>query len=299
MNAASSPEAIARVGDVELCYQTIGEPGDPPMLMVMGLAAQMYWWPDGLCDLLARRGFRLIRFDNRDCGGSSVLDALGAPSLEATLAGADGAAPYTLSELADDAAGLLDALGIDAAHLVGASMGAMIAQALAIEHPDRVLSLASIMGTTGERSVGRPTAEAQQVLMRTPPLDDRIAYVESVAAARGVIGSHGLERDEAWTREIAGRSFDRGVRPEGTLRQLVAIIASGDRTAALRSLRIPTVVVHGTDDALIDVSGGRATAAAIPGAELVLLEGMGHDLPPAAWGPIADAIAANAARADG
>ena len=296
MSIASSPEAIARVGEVELCYQTIGEPGDPPMLMVMGLAAQMYWWPDGLCDLLARRGFRLIRFDNRDCGASSVLDALGTPSLEAALAGA-GAAPYTLSELADDAAGLLDFLAIDAAHVVGASMGAMIAQALAIEHPDRVLSLASIMGTTGERSVGRPTAEAQEVLMTPPPLDDRVAYIESVAAARGVIGSPGIDRDEAWTREIAGRSFDRGVRPEGTLRQLVAIVASGDRTAALGRLRVPTVVVHGTDDALIDVSGGRATAAAIPGAELVLVDGMGHDLPPAAWAPIADAIAANAARA--
>jgi pimeloyl-ACP methyl ester carboxylesterase len=289
MTLSSSPEAIARVGEVELCYQAIGEERDPPMLMVMGLAAQMYWWPDGFCDLLARRDFRLIRFDNRDCGASSVLDALGSPSLEAALAGA-GAAPYTLSELADDAAGLLDFLAIDTAHIVGASMGAMIAQALAIEHPDRVLSLASIMGTTGERSVGRPTAEAQQVLMTPPPLDDRVGYVESVAAARGVIGSHGLERDE-------GRSFDRGVRPEGTLRQLVAIVASGDRTAALRRLRVPTVVIHGTEDALIDVSGGRATAAAIPGAELVLVDGMGHDLPPAAWAPIVDAIAANAARA--
>jgi len=297
VRGASSPEAIERAGEVELCYQTIGEPGDPPMLMVMGLAAQMYWWPDGLCDLLVRHGFRLIRFDNRDCGGSSVLDALGAPSLQAALAGADGAAPYTLSELAGDAVRLLDALGIAAAHVVGASMGAMIAQALAIEHPDRVLSLASIMGTTGERSVGRPTAAAQEVLMRAPPLDDRDAYVESVVAARAVIGSHGLERDEAWTREIAGRSFDRGVRPDGTLRQLVAIIASGDRTAALRRLLVPTVVIHGTDDALIDASGGRATAAAIPGADFVLIEGMGHDLPPAAWGQITDAITANAARA--
>jgi pimeloyl-ACP methyl ester carboxylesterase len=297
MRGASPPEAIARVGEVELCYQTIGKPRDPPMLMIMGLAAQMYWWPDGLCNLLVRRGLRLIRFDNRDCGGSSVLDALGVPSLQAALAGADGAAPYTLSKLAGDTVGLLDALGIAAAHVVGASMGAMIAQALAIEHPDRVLSLASIMGTTGERSVGRPTPAAQEVLMRAPPLDDRGAYVESVAAARAVIGSHGLERDEAWTREIAERSFDRGVRPDGTLRQLVAIIASGDRTAALRRLRVPTVVVHGTDDALIDASGGRATAAAIPGAELVLIDGMGHDLPPSAWGQIADAIAANAARA--
>jgi pimeloyl-ACP methyl ester carboxylesterase len=292
----ASEERRATVGEVELAYQTLGDPGDRPLLLIMGLAAQMIWWPDGLCELLANRGFWLIRFDNRDCGHSSVVDALGTPSLQEAFAGGDGAAPYTLSELAGDAAGLLDALGIGAAHVVGASMGGMIAQALAIEHPDRVLSLTSIMSTTGERAVGRPTAAAQQVLMTPPPLDDREAYVDSVAAARAVLGSPGLERDEAWTREIAGRSFDRGVHPSGTLRQLVGIIRSPDRTEALRRLRLPTTVIHGTDDPLISVSGGEATAAAIPGAELVLIEGMGHDLPPASWEPIVDAVAANAER---
>jgi pimeloyl-ACP methyl ester carboxylesterase len=299
MSAAFSTEVTARVGEVELCYQTIGEVGDRPLLLVMGLAAQMYWWPDGFCERLADRGFRLVRFDNRDCGASTVVDALGAPSLEAIFAGVDGAAPYLLSAMAADAAGLLDRLDLSAAHVVGASMGGMIAQALAIEHPDRVLSLASIMSTTGERSVGRPTAAAQEVLMTPPPLDDRAAYVDSVTAARGVIGSQGLERDEAWTREVAGRSFDRGVWPSGTLRQLAAIIASPDRTAGLAGVRAPTVVIHGSGDALIDGSGGRATAAAIPGAELVVIDGMGHDLPPAAWEPIVDAIAANADRAGG
>ena len=293
----ASEERRAAVGEVDLAYQTLGDPGDRPLLLIMGLAAQMIWWPDGFCELLANRGFWLIRFDNRDSGHSSVVDALGTPSLPDALAGGDGAAPYALSELAGDAAGLLDALGIGAAHVVGASMGGMIAQALAIEHPDRVLSLASIMSTTGERAVGRPTAAAQQVLMRAPPLDDREAYVDSVAAARAVLGSPGLERDEAWTREIAGRSFDRGVHPTGTLRQLVGIIRSPDRTEALGRLRLPTTVIHGTDDPLISVSGGEATAAAIPGAELVLIDGMGHDLPPASWEPIVDAVAANAERA--
>jgi pimeloyl-ACP methyl ester carboxylesterase len=199
--------------------------------------------------------------------------------------------------MAADAAGLLDHLGIDAAHVVGASLGGMIAQTLAAERPERVLSLASIMSTTGNPAVGQPTAAAREVLMTRPPLDDRAAFVESVAASRAVIGSRGLERDEAWTREIAGRSFDRGVWPSGTLRQLVAIVASGDRTAALATVQAPTVVIHGTDDSLIGPSGGEATAAAIPGARPVMIDGMGHDLPPASWDPIVDAIVANAARA--
>ena len=176
-------------------------------------------------------------------------------------------------------------------------MGGMIGQTLAIEHPERVRSLASIMSTTGERSVGLPTDEARNALMTPPPLDDREAYVESITAARDVLGSPGLERDEAWTRDAAGRSFDRGVHPAGTLRQLVAIISSGDRTEALGRLDVPAVVIHGTGDPLISVTGGEATAAAIPGAELVLIDGMGHDLPPPAWEAIVDAIALNAARA--
>src|SRR5947207_2395367 len=188
-----SEERRAPVGELELAYQTIGERSDPPLLLIMGLAAQMIWWPDAFCELLADRGFFVVRFDNRDCGHSSVLDDLGAPSLTEALSGSDGAAPYLLSDMAADAAGLLDALAIDAAHVVGASLGGMVAQTLAIEHPDRVLSLVSIMSTTGERSVGRPTDEARQVLLTPPPLDNRDAYVENIAAAREVLGSPGLE----------------------------------------------------------------------------------------------------------
>ena len=176
-------------------------------------------------------------------------------------------------------------------------MGGMITQTLAIEHPERVLSLASIMSTTGERSVGQATPEAQEVLWRRPPLDDREAFAEEIVLVRSVIGSQGLERDEEWSREVARRAFDRGIYPDGSMRQIAAIVASGDRTDALRRLDVPTVVIHGTGDPLIGVSGGEATAAAIPGAELMLIEGMGHDLPPAAWDRIVDAIVANAARA--
>ena len=292
-----SEELRADVGEVELAYQTIGDAADPPFLLIMGLGAQMILWPDAFCELLAARGFFVVRYDNRDCGHSTVLEGAGAPSLQDALERGRDAAPYTLSDMAGDAVGLLDQLEIRAAHVVGASLGGMIAQTLTIEHPDRVLSLASIMSTTGDTSVGDATAQAREVLMTRPPLDDRAAFVESAAAARAVIGSRGLERDEEWVREVAGLSYDRGVHTEGTLRQLAAVVASGDRTESLRRLDTPTVVIHGSDDPLISVTGGKATAAAVPGAELVVIEGMGHDLPPPSWERIAEAIAANAARA--
>ena len=295
--SAFTDERLASVGDVELAYQTMGDSADEPMLLVMGLASQMIGWPDAFCSLLVERGFFVIRFDNRDCGRSSVLDDGGAPSPRDALEGGADAVPYTLSDLAGDAAGLLDALDVAAAHLVGVSMGGMIAQTLAIEHRERVRSLASIMSTTGDPSVGGATPEAQEVLWRRPPLDDREAFAEEVVEVRAVIGSQGLERDEDWSRETGRRAFDRGIYPDGSMRQIAAIVASGDRTEALGRLDVPTVVVHGTDDALISVTGGEATAAAIPGAELVLIDGMGHDLPPAAWDRIVEAIVANAARA--
>ncbi len=205
-------------------------------------------------------------------------------------------ASYTLDEMADDCAGLLDHLGVQAAHVVGASQGGMIAQTLAIRHPERVLSLVSIMSSTGDRAVGQPHPEALPTLLTRRPAD-REGFAESAVQVFRVIGSPGFDADEERLRERARASFDRGYHPEGTARQLVAILASGDRTEALRRLDVPTVVIHGTDDALIDVSGGKATAAAIPGARLELIEGMGHDLPRELWPRFVDLIAENAERA--
>lgn len=290
-----SAEETAQVGEIELAYQTLGDPDDTPMLMIMGLGAQMIYWPDGLCKLLADRGFHLIRFDNRDSGHSTKLRAAGAPSLLRMLAGEHDGAPYTLTEMAGDAAGLLDRLGITQAHLVGASLGGMVAQTLAIDHPERALSLASIMSTTGAEGVGQTHEEIVPLLL-TPMPADRDGYLPSFIAGRAAIGSRGLGTDEAATRRLAERAFERGYFPDGTARQLAAILASGDRSPALSRLDVPTVVIHGELDPLIDVSGGRATAAAIPGADLLLIPDMGHDLPRDTWAPIADAIVANAAR---
>jgi pimeloyl-ACP methyl ester carboxylesterase len=290
-----SEERVVQVGEIELAYQAVGDPHDPAMLMIMGLGAQMIYWPDGLCELLASRGFHLIRFDNRDSGHSTKLSDAGAPSLMRMLAGERDGVAYTLTEMASDAAGLLDHLEIPRAHLVGASLGGMVAQTLAVEHPERVLSLASIMSTTGAEGVGQPHDEIVPLLL-TPMPAERNGYVSSFLAGRAAIGSRGLGSDEAATRRLAERAYERGYFPDGTARQLAAIIASGDRTPALGRLQVPTVVIHGERDPLIDVSGGRATAGAIPGAELLVIPDLGHDLPWDTWEPIVDAIVANAAR---
>ena len=289
-------ERFAGVGDVQLAYETFGDPADPPVLMVMGLGAQMIFWPEELCQMLADRGYFVIRFDNRDVGRSTKLDGHAPPPLIKLLSGELTGAPYLLGDMATDAVGLLDHLGIERAHVVGASMGGMIAQQIAIDHPERVLSLASIMSTTGDRAVGRPTPAAVQALMTAPPRDLE-GYVEGFVAARRVLGSPGFGLDEQRTRRLAERCFGRGYFPDGTARQFAAILASPDRTRELRGVAAPTVVIHGSDDPLIDVSGGRATAAAVPGAELVLIEGMGHDLPEGTWAPIAEALARNFDRA--
>ena len=293
MAIAGTGERFARVGEIELAYETFGDPGDPPVLLIMGLGSQMILWPEELCEDLAGRGYFVVRFDNRDVGRSTVLEDMTPPDLRRVATG-EVAAPYVLERMAEDAVGLLDELGIERAHVVGASLGGMIAQRVAIDHPGRVLSLASIMSTTGDRGVGQPTPEAMTVLMTAPPID-RDGYVESTVRARSVIGSRPI--DEGRTRDLAARSFDRGYHPEGTARQFAAIVASPDRTPQLRELATPTVVLHGSDDALIDVSGGEATAAAIPDAELVVIDGMGHDLPLWALDRIADALVGNFERA--
>ena len=288
-------ERIAKVGGVELCYETFGDPADPAVLMIMGLGTQMIAWPEELCGMLAARGFHVIRFDNRDVGRSSRMRGR-PPSVLELVSRRPRDPAYTLDHMADDAAGLLDVLGIGAAHLVGASMGGMIAQTVAIRHPERALSLCSIMSSTGARSSGQPSYRIYGTFLRRPPRE-REAYVAYATALFKRIGSKGFAVDEERLREMAGRAFDRGLNPAGTGRHLAAILASGDRTKALRGLRLPTLVIHGDRDPMVGPSGGRATADAIPGARLEMIEGMGHDLPRDAWPRIVDAIVANAQRA--
>jgi pimeloyl-ACP methyl ester carboxylesterase len=289
-------EQTCRVGDIDIAYETFGDPEQPALLLVMGLATQMIAWHEDFCGELAGHGFHVIRFDNRDVGRSTAMRDLPVPTIRQLALRSKKAAGYTLSDMAGDAVGLLDHLGIERAHVVGASMGGMIAQTIAIEHPDRVLSLCSIMSNTGARWSGQPKLATYRVLLGTPP-KERDKYVEHVAKVYSVIGSPDFDRDEDDLRDMAGRSYDRGRNPAGSGRQMAAIVASGDRTSRLSSISVPAVVVHGTKDRLVSPSGGRATAKAIPGARLVRIEGMGHDLPRGAWSQIIGAITENAARA--
>ena len=285
-------ERFCEVGrGVTLCYETFGDPADPALLLIMGLGTQMLGWHHEFCAGLAARGRFVVRFDNRDIGLSTHLHDAPAPDLAAAVTGDTSSASYTLSDMARDTAGLLDALSLERAHVVGASMGGMIAQTLAIEHPQRVSSLTSIMSTTGDPSVGGASEEALGVLL-APPANDRAEAIERSVAAFKVIGSPAYELDEAGLRERAGVSFDRAHDPAGVGRQLLAIIASGDRTARLREVRVPALVIHGSADPLVRPDGGRATAAAIAGAELVEFDGMGHDLPRALWPAMIDRIVA-------
>jgi pimeloyl-ACP methyl ester carboxylesterase len=281
----------ARVGDLDLAYETFGDAGDPPVLLVMGLATQMIGWPDDFCAGLAARGHFVVRFDNRDIGLSTHLDSAGAADVLAVLAGDTSSVPYALADLADDTVGLLDALGLDAVHVVGASMGGMIAQLVALRHPERVRSLTSIMSTTGDPTVGGPSEAALAVLL-APPAGDREGAVRRVVDTYRVIGSPGFEFDESSVRDRAGLSFDRAYDPTGVARQLGAVLTTPDRTRDLEAVSVPTLVIHGSADTLVNVSGGRATAAAVPGAELLVVEGMGHDLPREVWPEITDRVCA-------
>jgi pimeloyl-ACP methyl ester carboxylesterase len=291
-------EQLAEANGIEIAYETFGERSDPAMLLIMGLGVQMIHWHPDFCRALADRGFHVIRFDNRDAGHSTKIDGGPVPNLAAAMAGDISSASYTLDDMAEDAVGLLDHLGAASAHLVGVSLGGMVAQTMAIRHPARVLSLTSIMSTTGARDVGQPHPEALPALL-TPAPAERGAFVEHAVSIWRTIGSPGFERDESWIRQVAGEAFDRSFNPLGTARQLLAVVASGDRTEALGRVEVPTVVIHGSDDPLIDRSGGVATASAVPGAELLEIPGMGHDLPREAWPRIIDAVAANAERAKG
>jgi pimeloyl-ACP methyl ester carboxylesterase len=288
-------ESFCRVGDIELCYETFGDPADPAMLLIMGLGTQMLGWQEEFCEQLAARGFFVVRYDNRDIGRSTVLGEAPVPTIGQILRRDKRGASYTLAEMAADGVGLLDHLGIERAHVVGASMGGMIAQTIAARRPERVLSLCSIMSSTGSRWRGQPALRTYSKFLK-PMSGDRQGYIDQAADLFAWIGSPGFDRDEAALRDLLGRMYDRGHDSGSSARQLAAILASGDRTPELRHITAPTVVIHGTDDKLVAPSGGRATARAIPGARLVTIKGMGHDLPRGAWPQILDAIVENAAR---
>jgi pimeloyl-ACP methyl ester carboxylesterase len=280
---------------IEIVYQTLGDPADPPLLLVMGLGMQLIHWDLELCEELAASGHYVIRFDNRDAGLSTQVDAPVPPIVRA-MAGFHIDSPYLLTDMADDSFGLLDGLGIERAHVMGVSMGGMIGQTMAITRPERVLSLTSIMSTTGERRAGMPKLRVWSLLMRRAPRD-REAFQEYFVRMFRIIGSPGFSQDEPRVRELAAATFDRAHYPAGTARQLGAILASGDRTRALQRLQVPTTVIHGTDDPLIPFRGGVATARAIPGAELVAIPGMGHDMPREVWPKFHEALAKNGERA--
>jgi pimeloyl-ACP methyl ester carboxylesterase len=256
----------------------------------------MIAWDEGFCSLLAERGFRVVRFDNRDIGRSTRIESAGVPNRLDMMRGRRSTAPYLLSDMAADTVGLIDHLGIESAHVVGASMGGMIVQTMAIEHPERVRSMVSIMSTTGSRWTGMPSWKAMGVLLGRPP-QGREAAIERAVKTFSVIGSPGYLFDEQRLRDVAARSYDRGHSAAGVLRQLHAITASGDRTRALHGVTAPTSVIHGNRDVLVRPAGGRATARAIPNARLKMIDGMAHDLPRILWPVFADEIASNAARA--
>lgn len=281
---------VGRSG-INITYQRVGNPHAPVALLIMGVAGQSIHWPDSFCNALVDRGLQLVRFDNRDAGLSTHMTEAPHPDLRAALAGDLKSVSYTLSDMASDAIGLLDALGIEKAHVVGASMGGQIAQTMAIEHPNRVLSLISMMSTTGNMSVGQPSKESLRELFAGPPAVTRDEVIQQALRAMSIIGSPGYPSSEAEVAIRAGRAYDRSHDPLGSARQAIATVASGDRAGRLRRLQTPTLVLHGLADRMCDVSGGRATAEAIPGAELELIEGMGHDLPPGLRPQLAKRIA--------
>ena len=294
---ARTPPAFAKANGIELCYDTFGDAGSPALLLIMGLAAQMIAWDDEFCARLAARGYRVIRFDNRDVGLSTSFTEAGVPDVAAAFAaamqGQPIAAPYLLRDMADDAAGLLDALGIARAHVVGASMGGAIGQTLAIHHAPRLHTLTSIMATSGARGLPPPTPEALAVLFKPTPAD-QAGYFENYVQTWKVLRAGSFPLDEARDLTRAGQNFARGLNPAGVARQLTAILASGSRKRALGGVTVPTLVIHGDADPLVPLACGIDTADSVPGAKLVIVKGMGHALPISMWPQIIDAIAAHA-----
>ena len=288
---------LAPSNGLEIWYETIGDPDGVPLLLVMGLGAQAISWDTDFCETLADRGFYVIRFDNRDVGLSTKIESSQidfAAQFAKAFAGESIEAPYVLADMAADTSGLLDHLGIDAVHVVGASMGGMIAQQFALDFPQRVLTLTSIMSMTGDSDVGAPHPDALAVLIR-PPATDRAGYLDGYVESSRIIGSP-TYFDEALTREKGAEAYDRCFYPLGTGRQLLGIMASGSRSDRLRTLDIPTLVIHGAIDPLVDVTGGRRTAEVIPNAEYLEIDDMGHDLPRQLWPVVVEAVTRHVAK---
>jgi pimeloyl-ACP methyl ester carboxylesterase len=295
--ATSHGERLDDVGrGITLCSDSFGDPADPPVLLVMGLGMQLIHWPEGFVAELVERGLFVVRVDNRDRGRSTHLPQIPPPGLRALLTRRFAPGQYTLADMAQDTVGLLDALALGSVHLVGASMGGMIAQTVAASHPQRVRSLVSIMSSTGSRRSGQPALGSYRLLLSPAPRD-RDGFVAHQTRVLIGIGSPGAP-PEPELPILVEQGYDRDPDPSGTGRQLAAILASGDRTAALRTISAPTLVIHGSRDRLVTPSGGRATARAIPGARMLTIPGMGHDLPRVQWPRIATAIAEHVAGAE-
>jgi pimeloyl-ACP methyl ester carboxylesterase len=291
----------AKANNIKIEYDTFGDPSSKPLLLVMGLGAQMIRWQEELCMMFVDKGFYVIRFDNRDIGLSTKFEEAGVPNIMkefmARQKGESISPPYAVEDMADDAVGLLDALNIEKAHICGASMGGMIVQIIAFRHPTRVLSLTSIMSTTGNPNLPQAKPEAMQVLLKPTPTE-REAYIEESVKRWRILYGSGFPYPEDQVHELAAALYDRSFYPQGMARQLFAILGTENRVSKLGSIKVPTLVIHGSEDPLVPVEGGRETAASIPGAELIIIEGMGHSLPPEIWPQVVAAIAKNASKAN-
>ena len=282
------------VNGIDIEYDTFGDRNGSPLLLIMGLSSQMVAWPESFCRKLARSGHWVLRFDNRDVGLSSKIEGVGLPDLMAAMAahlqGQPVAAPYTLSDMAADAVRLMDALKLENAHVCGLSMGGMIAQVMALEYPQRVTSLISMESSTGDPTL--PSADPQAMeAMLSPPPQDRAGYIQHAVEVFRAFSGGSDKFDETLEKELSANAYDRSFYPAGFVRQLAAILASGDRTESLASVTAPTLVIHGANDPLVPLAHGRATARAIPGAKLLVIEGLGHGIAyPTLWDEIVDAI---------
>lgn len=287
---------IAKANGIDIAYDEFGAASAPVILLIMGLGAQLTRWSESFCRRLADGGFRVVRYDNRDVGLSTKFEAAGVPNVgeafQRTMKGQPVDAPYTLEDMANDGAGLLDALGIAKAHIVGVSMGGMIAQVFAVNHADRTRSLVSIMSTSGRPGLPPGTPAGMNALLSTPPAEDRDTIIAHTVKNRGIVGSPKFPEDEAALRRQVAADYDRSYYPPGVSRQIVAVLKSGSRVALLEKIRVPTLVIHGADDPLVPVEGGKDTAVTIPGAELLIVPGMGHAIEPALVPTVADAIIA-------